>query len=89
MYLKKYFFDIAVSVDAVDIDLGNVVLSHYRVAKMRQQDLVLRENTAEYKLEPGEGLGTAKPKDRQDENADSKGKYFNANIRKIYAFVKL
>jgi hypothetical protein len=22
-------------------------------------------------------------------NADSKGKYFNANIRKIYAFVKL
>jgi hypothetical protein len=35
VYLKKYFFDIAVSVDAVDIDLGNVVLSHYRVAKIR------------------------------------------------------
>lgn len=53
--------------DEDDIDLGNVVLSHYRVAKMRQQDLVLRENTAEYKLEPGEGLGTAKPKDKQEE----------------------
>jgi type I restriction enzyme R subunit len=44
-----------------------VVLSHYRVAKMRQQDLVLKENTPEYKLEPGEGLGTAKPQDRQEE----------------------
>jgi type I restriction enzyme R subunit len=67
MYLKKYFFGFAVSVDAVDIDLGNVVLSHYLVAKIRQQDLVLKENSAEYKLEPGEGLGTAKPKDRQEE----------------------
>ena len=28
---------------------------------------MLRENTPEYKLEPGEGLGTAKPKDRQEE----------------------
>jgi hypothetical protein len=53
--------------DEDDIDLGNVVLSHYRVAKIRQQDLVLKENTPEYKLEPGEGLGTAKPKDRQEE----------------------
>ena len=53
--------------DEDDIDLGNVMLSHYRVAKIRQQDLVLKENSAEYKLEPGEGLGTAKPKDRQEE----------------------
>ena len=53
--------------DEDDIDLGNVVLSHYRVAKIRQQDLLLKENTGEYKLEPGEGLGTAKPKDRQEE----------------------
>lgn len=28
---------------------------------------MLPENTAECKLEPGEGLGTAKPKDRQEE----------------------
>jgi type I restriction enzyme R subunit len=53
--------------DEDDIDLGNVVLSHYRVAKIRQQALVLKENTAEYKLEPGEGLGTAKPKDKTEE----------------------
>ncbi|CAB5714591.1 Type I restriction enzyme EcoR124II R protein [Delftia tsuruhatensis] len=50
-----------------DIDLGNVVLSHYRVAKIRQQDLVLKENSAEYKLVPGEGLGTAKPQDKKEE----------------------
>jgi type I restriction enzyme R subunit len=28
---------------------------------------VLQENSAEYKLEPGEGLGTAKPKDKKEE----------------------
>lgn len=53
--------------DEDDIDLGNVVLSHYRVAKIRQQDLVLKENSAEYKLVPGEGLGTAKPQDKKEE----------------------
>ena len=53
--------------DEDDIDLGNVVLSHYRVAKIRQQDLVLKENSADYKLEPGEGLGTAKPQDKKEE----------------------
>ena len=41
--------------------------SRQGVAKIRQQDLVLRENTAEYKLVPGEGLGTAKPKDKKEE----------------------
>ena len=50
-----------------DIDLGKVVLSHYRVAKMRQQDLVLQENSQNHKLEPGEGLGTSKPKDKKSE----------------------
>jgi type I restriction enzyme, R subunit len=50
-----------------DIDLNNVVLSHYRVAKIRQQDLKLEENRPDYKLEPGEGLGTAKPHDLKEE----------------------
>lgn len=50
-----------------DINLGNVVLSHYRVAKLHQQDLKLQENSAEYKLKPSEDLGTARPKDRQEE----------------------
>ncbi len=48
------------------IDLSNVVLSHYRVSKIRQQDLMLKEG-AEYALEPGEGAGTAKPKDIKEE----------------------
>jgi hypothetical protein len=38
-----------------------------RRGRIRQQALVHQENSAEYKLEPGEGLGTAKPKDRQEE----------------------
>lgn len=53
--------------DEDDIDLDNVVLSHYRVAMIRQQDLLLKQDTAEYKLEPGEGLGTAKPQDQKEE----------------------
>ena len=50
-----------------DIDLSNVALSHYRVAKIRQQDLLLKENAAEYKLKPGDGLGSAKAKDKKEE----------------------
>jgi len=50
-----------------DIDLDKVVLSHYRVAKLHQQDLKLQENSAEYKLKPGEDLGTARPKDKKEE----------------------
>ena len=50
-----------------DIDLNNVVLSHYRLSEIRRQDLKIMENTAEYKLNPGEGLGTAKAKDIKEE----------------------
>ncbi|WP_423708738.1 type I restriction endonuclease subunit R [Undibacterium sp. WLX3042] len=53
--------------DEDDIDLSSIVLSHYRVSKIRQQHLTLQENSEEYKLEPGEGLGTAKAKDKQTE----------------------
>ena len=53
--------------DDDEVDLDNVVLSHYRVAKIRQQDLLLKQNTGEYKLEPGEGLGTARPNDKKEE----------------------
>ncbi|GAB6142431.1 DEAD/DEAH box helicase family protein [Methylosoma difficile] len=49
------------------VDLGNVVLSHYRLSIIRQQELKLQENAADYKLEPGEGLGSGKAKDRQEE----------------------
>jgi type I restriction enzyme R subunit len=50
--------------DEEDVDLNNVELSHYRLAMIRQQDLSLREEGASY-LVPGEGLGTAKAKDKK------------------------
>ncbi|MDX8000480.1 type I restriction endonuclease subunit R [Xenorhabdus sp. Reich] len=50
-----------------EIDLNNVVMSHYRVSKIRQQDLQLQENSAEYKLQPSNDIGTAKPKDKKEE----------------------
>ncbi len=49
-----------------EIDLNSVVLSHYRLSEIRRQDLVM-ETEGEYKLTPGDGLGTAKPKDRKEE----------------------
>jgi type I restriction enzyme R subunit len=54
-------------VDEDDIDLNNVMLSHYRVSKIRQQNLQLKENNGEYNLEPNEALGTARPKDKKEE----------------------
>ncbi|SOD16908.1 type I restriction endonuclease subunit R [Nitrosomonas ureae] len=49
------------------IDLSGVLLSHYRLSKIRQQDLKLQQDTGEYQLKPGEGLGTASAKDKQEE----------------------
>ncbi len=54
-------------IDEDDIDLNNVVLSHYRLSEIRRQDLKVKEAPGEYKLKPGEGLGTAKPKDIKEE----------------------
>jgi len=53
-------------IDEEEIDLDSVVLSHYRLAKIRQQDINLKEDAGEY-LTPGEGLGTAKAKDKKEE----------------------
>jgi len=49
-----------------DIDLNSVVLSHYRLSKIRQQDIQLSEEAGEY-LTPGDEIGTAKPKDKKEE----------------------
>jgi len=54
-------------VDEDDIDLSSIVLSHYRVSKIRQQHLALQENAEEYKLVPGDEAGTAKAKDKKTE----------------------
>ena len=50
-----------------DIDLSSVVLSHYRLSKLRQQDIQLEEEASDTALEPGDALGTAKAKDPKDE----------------------
>ncbi len=49
-----------------DIDLSNVALSHYRLSKQREQNLVM-ESAGDYSLMPGSDLGTAKPKDKKEE----------------------
>jgi len=49
-----------------EIDLDNVVLSHYRLSVIRQQDIRLKEDVADY-LVPGNEAGTAKAKDKKEE----------------------
>tara|TARA_R110002050_G_scaffold1244_5_gene8811 strand:- start:110397 stop:113651 length:3255 start_codon:yes stop_codon:yes gene_type:complete len=53
--------------DEDDVTLDDVMLSHYRLSKIRHQDLKLAEASSDYKLEPGDELGTAKPKDKKEE----------------------
>lgn len=48
-----------------DVDLSNIVMSHYRVSKLHQQDLKLQEGGGE--LEAGGNGGTGKPKDQKEE----------------------
>ncbi len=50
-----------------DVDLDNVVLSHYRLSKIKQQNLKLAEDPEGYELEPSEGAGSAKAKDPKEE----------------------
>ena len=54
-------------IDEDEVDLSNVVLSHYRLSKIKQQDLILDEDKGAYGLKPGEGRGSAKPRDRKEE----------------------
>jgi type I restriction enzyme R subunit len=49
------------------IDLSNVEMSHYRLSKQRQQDLVMEGEQGEYDLKGGEAAGTAKAKDKKEE----------------------
>ena len=50
-----------------EIDLSQVVLSHYRLSAIRQQHIKLKEDAAGYQIEPGDSLGSAKPKDEKEE----------------------
>lgn len=53
--------------DEDGIDLQGIVLSHYRLSKIHQQSLKLQENSPDYQLNPGDGLGSAKARDRKEE----------------------
>lgn len=53
-------------IDEDDVDLNSIALSHYRLSKIRQQDLIMQESE-EYKLAPGDEAGTAKAKDKKVE----------------------
>ena len=50
-----------------ELDLSNVSMSHYRLSKIRQQDIKLKEDAEDFKLEPGNDLGAAKPRDKKEE----------------------
>lgn len=52
--------------DEEGIDLSSVDLSHYRLAKIREQDLKLKKNQ-DGGLEPANDLGTGKAKSKQEE----------------------
>ncbi len=54
-------------VEEDDVDLGNVVMSHYRLSKVRQQDIQLSDNADEHQLEPSNDIGSAKDKDKKEE----------------------
>lgn len=49
------------------IDLSSVALSHYRLSKIQQQDLMLVKEDADTGLYPAAGLGTGKPKSKEEE----------------------
>ena len=55
------------SLEEDTVDLNNLVLSHYRLSMIRQQDLKLSENSGNAGLSPGEGKGTAVAKDKKAE----------------------
>ena len=53
--------------DEDDIDLNSIVLSHYRLSKIHQQNLELMQDADEYQLTPGDAIGTASAKDKKVE----------------------
>ncbi|MDX8406901.1 MAG: DEAD/DEAH box helicase family protein [Mariprofundaceae bacterium] len=49
-----------------DIDLSNVALSHYRLSKIRHQDLVM-ETEGDYGLKSAGDIGSARARDKKEE----------------------
>jgi type I restriction enzyme R subunit len=49
------------------VDLDNVMLSHYRLSVIKKQDLKLKADADDGKLNPGDKVGTGKAKDKKEE----------------------
>lgn len=49
------------------IDLSSVELSHYRLSKIKQQDLIMENEGADTGLLPATDLGKGKPRSREEE----------------------
>ena len=64
-YLRPMLREKVVQDDEIDLD--NVVMSHYRLSKIRQQDIKLQADAEGYELEPGSDVGSAKAKDKKEE----------------------
>ncbi|WP_419533353.1 type I restriction endonuclease subunit R [Endozoicomonas sp.] len=64
-YLRPLLRETVVQDD--EIDLSNVVMSHYRLSKIREQNIKLQEESGDYKLHPSSDVGSAKPKDKKEE----------------------
>ncbi|KZL09819.1 DEAD/DEAH box helicase family protein [Pseudovibrio sp. Ad26] len=62
--LRPLLREAAIEDDVIDLD--NVELSHYRLSKLKQQDLQLVSGEGEG-LEPADELGSGKSKDRKEE----------------------
>lgn len=54
------------AIDEEDINLDNIVLSHYRLSKIKEQNIKLAVNSDDG-LEPGDAMGTATAKDKKEE----------------------
>ncbi|QCR34993.1 type I restriction endonuclease subunit R [Nissabacter sp. SGAir0207] len=54
-------------VEEDEVDLSNVEMSHYRLSKLHEQHLKLQESSEEYKINPVNDVGTAKPKNTKEE----------------------
>ena len=64
-YLRPLLREKVVQEDEIDLD--NVVMSHHRLSKIKQQDIKLKEDAEGYELEPGSDVGSAKAKDKKEE----------------------
>ena len=54
-------------IDEDDVDLSNVAMSHYRLSKIRQQNIQLKANSQDHKIQPANDLGSGRAKDTKED----------------------